>query len=213
MPYFFAMKNLFLLAPLFFLLACQNETPAVPAARPPLIKDTNLIKRQAVNPYEPVDLSPMDMAYFPIDYPVLKMNGETTAPPLARLIYSRPHRQGRKLFGNIVKWGEPWRLGANEATEIQFFRPVTIQGRRMEKGQYILYAIPQEDKWTIVFNSNLHTWGLKFDLSKDVAKFDIPALKKDQVVEHFTMVFQQATAGADLVLAWEDREARLPLKF
>jgi hypothetical protein len=132
---------------------------------------------------------------------------------VARIIYSRPHRQDRQIFGQIVKWGEPWRLGANEATEIQLFQPITIQGKRVERGQYILYAIPHEDRWTIIFNSNLFTWGLKFDLSKDVARFDVPATKKDQQVEYFSMVFETTATGADLVMAWEDREARLPIQF
>lgn len=207
------MKNcfLFLLLPLFF--SCQNDSTAVQPSAPTLIKDTNLAKREAANPYDPVDISPMDMAYFPADYPVLKMNGQTKAQPVARVIYSRPHRQGRTIFGNIVKWGEPWRLGANEATEIQFFQPVTIQNKRIEKGQYILYAIPQENHWTLVFNANLYTWGLKFDLSKDLAKFDVPSGIKNQDLEYFTMVFQKTATGADLVMAWENREARLSIQF
>lgn len=207
------MKNglLFLLLPL--LLSCENETPAAKPFQQPVIKDTNLIKREATNPYSPVDLSPMDMAYYPGDFPVQKMNGTAPDQPVARLIYSRPHRQGRKIFGNIVKWGEPWRLGANEATEIQLFRPVTIQKKRVEKGSYVLYAVPYEDHWTIVFNSNLYTWGLKFDLSKDVARFDIPATTKDHMAEYFTTVFEKTATGAELVFTWENREARLPLQF
>ncbi|HEU4903204.1 MAG TPA: DUF2911 domain-containing protein [Flavisolibacter sp.] len=207
------MKNAFLVLLLPLLFSCQNDSPVAQPTKPSLIKDTNLLKREAVNPYEPVDISPMDMVYFPADYPVLKMNGETKAPPVARVIYSRPHRQGRKIFGNIVKWGEPWRLGANEATELQLFRPVTIQNKRIEKGQYVLYAIPHENHWIIVFNSNLYTWGLKFDLSKDVAKFDIPATAKNQTIEYFTMVFEKTASGADLVMAWEGMEARLPIQF
>lgn len=204
------MKNVlwFLLIPCFF--SCQND--AAKKAAPP-VKDTNLLTKEAANPYTPVDLSPMDMAYFPADFSVQKMNGQTASLPVARVIYSRPHRQGRKIFGNLVKWGEPWRLGANEATEIQFFQPVTIQNKRVEKGQYVLYAIPYEDHWTIVFNSNLYTWGLKFNLAKDVAKFDISSANKDQMVEFFSMVFEKTAAGADLVMAWENREARLPIQL
>lgn len=132
---------------------------------------------------------------------------------MARVIYSRPHRQGRQIFGKIVKWGEPWRLGANEATEIRFFKPVTVQGKRLPPGQYILYAVPYEDHWTIVFNSNLYTWGLKFNLAKDVARVDVPATKTNKTLEYFTMVFEPAETGANLVMAWENTEARLPIKF
>jgi hypothetical protein len=207
------MKNVFLLILLPFFFSCQNDSPAAKTVKQPVIKDSNLIKREATNPYVPVDISPMDMAYFPADFPVRKMNGEATGQPLARVIYSRPHRQGRQIFGNIVKWGEPWRLGANEATEIRFFQPVTIQKKKLEQGQFVMYAIPYEDHWTIVFNSNLYTWGLKFDLSKDVAKFDVPVVNKNQMAEYFTMVFEKTATGADLVMAWENKEARLPIQF
>lgn len=207
--YFFAMKNILaiLLIPLAF--SCGNDLPAAK----PITKDTTILKREPANPYSPVDISPMDMVYFPNDFPVQKMNGTTGDLPVARVIYSRPHRQGRKIFGNIVKWGEPWRLGANEATEIEFFQPVTIQNKRIEKGQYILYAIPYQDHWSIVFNSNLYTWGLKFNLSKDAMKFDVPVTNKNQTVEYFSMVFEKTGSGADLVMAWESVEARLPIQF
>lgn len=207
------MKNLFLLVLLPLVLACENNTPASSQLKQPAITQSNILKRETVNPYVPIDLSPMDVAYFPADYPVLKMNGQTSAPPLARVFYSRPHRQGRQIFGNIVKWGEPWRLGANEATEIELFKPATIQKKRIEKGKYILYAIPYEDHWTIVFNSNLYTWGLKFNLAKDLASVDVPVIKKDHVTEHFSMKFEKTATGADLIMAWENAEARLPVQF
>jgi len=197
------MKNCFLLLLLPFVFACQNDSPAAKPSKKPVIKDSNLITREPANPYVPIDISPMDMAYFPSDFPVQKMNGAATGSPVARVIYSRPHRQGRKIFGNIVKWGEPWRLGANEATEIRFFQPVTIQNKRIPQGQYILYAIPYEGHWTLVFNTNLYTWGLKFDLSKDAMKFDIPSTTKNQMVEYFSVVFEKTATGADLVMAWE----------
>jgi hypothetical protein len=213
MPYFSGMKSYLLALLLLILLSCQNNTPAAKPSNQAVLRDDAINKREPTNPYAPVDISPMDIAYFPANYAVQKMNGEAKTPPVARVIYSRPHRQGRQIFGSIVKWGEPWRLGANEATEIELFQPVTIQNKRVEKGRYILYAVPQESQWTIVFNADLYTWGLKFNLAQDKARFTVPAATKDQVVEHFTMVFEKTDAGADLVMAWEDKEARLPLQF
>jgi hypothetical protein len=207
------MKNVVLFFLLPFLFSCENNSPAAQPSTGTIIRDSNIVKREPANPYAPVDLSPMDIAYLPADYTVKKMNGEITTLPVARVIYSRPHRQGRQIFGNIVKWGEPWRLGANEATEIQFFQSVTIQNNRIEKGTYILYAVPHEDRWTIVLNSNLYTWGLKFNLAQDVARVDIPVSSRQQVIEYFTMVFESTAKGADLVIAWEDKEARLPIQF
>lgn len=198
---------------LFSLVSCSERTSQANERPIKLTKDSNLIKNDPVNPYVPVDLSPMDMSYLPADYPILKMTGKTTKEPVARVIYSRPHRQGRKIFGNLLKYGEPWRLGANEATEIEVFQPLTIQHKIIPKGRYILYSIPEADHWTIVFNSNLYSWGLTPDPKKDLYKFDIPVQTKDQSVEYFSMEFEKTATGADLVMAWDNAEARLPIQY
>jgi len=191
-----------------------NEQRGQTAARPTLVpKDSNLIKTDSINPYAPIDVSPMDMSYFPVDYPVRKMSGREKRQPVARVIYSRPHRQGRRIFGVLLKYGALWRLGANEATEIEFFQPVTIQDKKIAKGKYVLYAIPYQDKWSIVFNSNLNTWGLTPNPKDDVFKFDIPIQITNQPVEYFSMAFQKADNGADLVMAWDTVVARLPIQF
>ena len=177
-------------------------------------KDTVAIQQVAANPYVPVDLSPMDISYLPDDYPILKMTNKIKTPPVARVIYSRPHRQGRKILGSLLKYGEPWRLGANESTELDVFQPLSINKKNIPVGRYVLYCIPEPDSWTIVFNSNLDCWGLKQDSTKDLYRFKIPVTIKNQSVEYFSMVFQPAASGtADLVMAWDNVEARLPVQY
>jgi len=190
-------------------LSC-TQRPSTPQKRPKLVSVDSSILKKDPNPYEPVDLSPMDMSYLPADYPKMAVR---PSPPIARVIYSRPHKQGRKIFGTLVKFGEPWRLGANEATEIEFFVPVTIQKKTIPAGRYILYCIPFQDHWTMVFNANLNSWGLTLDPSKDLYRFDIPISVKPQSVEYFSMVFQAKEQGSDLVMAWDSVEARLPLQY
>ena len=207
------MKHLFFLASLFFLFSCQSDAPAAGQPKPAVRPGAAIVKREVTNPYVPIDISPVDIAYFPTDFPVQQMDNQKAATPLARVVYSRPHRQGRQIFGSIVKWGEPWRLGANEATEIEFFQPATVGNKRIDKGRYILYAIPHQDRWTLVFNSNLYSWGLKFNEANDITRVDIPATTKEQMVEHFSMKFEKTGTGAELVMAWENREARLPIQF
>ena len=198
-----------LLAVLFF--SCKEEG-AKPDNRPRLVtKDSPLVKTDSLNPYAPVDVSPMDVSYFPVDYPIEHMYNRATKPLVARVVYSRPHRQGRKVFGSLLKYGEPWRLGANEATEIEFFQPVEIEGKRINRGKYTMYAIPFDGRWTIVFNSNTDIWGLVPDPSKDVFKIDIPVQNTNYLVEYFSMVFQDSEKGADLVMAWDSVTAKLPI--
>jgi len=196
------------------LISCNDTDTARSSnstSKPKLLpKDSTIVNGEMANPYVPVDVSPMDMAWLPVDYPK-QTTGKSI--PVARIIYSRPHKQGRKIFGNLVKYGERWRLGANEATEIELFIPITIQGKTVPKGRYILYCIPETNSWTIVFNSNLFSWGLTLDPSKDLYRFTIPAEVKNQSVEYFSMVFQPSDSGADLVMAWDNVEARLPIQY
>src|SRR2546428_13616566 len=94
----------------------------------------------------PLDKSPMDMSYYPSGYPLLKIQGKIIEPLKMRIIYGRPQLNGRRAFGEIRELGQIWRLGANEATEIEFFKDVRIDSRKVKKGRYTMYCIPYADK-------------------------------------------------------------------
>lgn len=196
-------------------LGCGQKPKEKEVAEKATVPDTSNKQppEVTVNPYASVDVSPMDMSYFPVDYPKIKMANPNVAPPVARVIYSRPHLQRRALFNGILKYDEPWRLGANEASEIDFYKTVTIEGKKIPAGRYIIYGIPHADKWTIILNSNIDSWGLKQDASKDVGRFEIPITTNSYSLEYFTMVFEKTNTGADLVIAWADIVARLPISF
>ena len=193
-----------------FLLTACNSSEEKPVTKS---KDTSVVfeHHNIANPLSAVDKSPMDISYFPVDYPKLKMTGQDKNPPTARVIYSRPFRDGRKIFGALQKYGEVWRMGANEATETEFFRDVTIHGKKIAAGRYILYCIPFEDKWTIILNNDLFTWGLKIDAAKDILRIDLPLEKVTTPFEALTIVFETAKDGASLVIAWDDVKASLPI--
>jgi hypothetical protein len=167
-----------------------------------------------------VDKSPMDMSYFPDDYPKQKMVTPDMANPIARVIYSRPQKKERIIFAdssvteNVIQhYGQDWRLGANEATELEFFNPVSVNGKKINPGRYIIYCIPYADKWKIILNGNLYSWGLHIDKTKDLAEMEIPVIKNNVQVEFFTMLFQKANYGCNLVMAWGDVKAVLPINF
>ena len=161
-----------------------------------------------------VDKSPMDMSYFPINYPVLKIQNKVTDPILMRVIYSRPQKQGRSVFSELVEYGKVWRLGANEATEIEFYKDVKIDGKKIPKGRYTLYAVPNETNWTVIINKDTDTWGaFKYDAKKDLLRTDVITQKTDEVVESLSMAFEKIDKGANLVIAWEQVRAVLPINF
>jgi hypothetical protein len=202
-----------------FMTACgesSNEpTPSTDTGQKtmPVIKNGSSADITPPNRYSSVDISPMDMSYFPVDYPKIKMANSNTAAPLLRVIYSRPHLGKRRLFHDILKYNETWRLGANEATEIDFYKPVTIQGKKINPGRYILYAIPHPDKWTVVLNSNIDSWGLQQDPAKDIQRFEIPVSTDQPMLEYFTMVFEKTDTGANLIIGWDTIIAKLPIDF
>jgi len=162
----------------------------------------------------PVDKSPMDMSYYPSNYPILKIQDKVTEPLSIRLIYSRPQKNGRDVFGGLVEYGQVWRLGANEATEIEFFKDVKIGANKVKKGRYTLYAIPNEDKWTMILNRETDTWGaFKYDQKKDVLRLDVKPEKQNDVTESYSMYFEKSDTGATLFIVWDNIKATLPIGF
>ncbi len=207
----FTIAALLLASGLFF--ACKqkqgttetNETLRIPVS----VQDSSILS---------LDKSPMDMIYFPEDYPKQKMVTPNLANPVARIIYSRPQKNGRVIFAdssvteNVIQhYGKEWRLGANEATEIEFFKPVTIKEKKIAAGRYILYCIPYPDKWKMIINQNLYSWGLHIDKTKDIAEIEIPVIKTDVQTEYFTMLFQPTAGGCVLIMSWGNVKAVLPI--
>ena len=159
-----------------------------------------------------VDKSPMDVSYYPNNYPILKIQNKVTEPLIARILYSRPQKQGRKIFGELVEYGNVWRLGANEATEIEFYKDVKIGGKKVLKGRYTLYAIVSENLWTMILNKDTDTWGaFKYDSKKDVLRTDVSVKKTDEVTESMSMLFEKSATGISLIIAWEQVKVTLPI--
>jgi hypothetical protein len=160
----------------------------------------------------PVDKSPMDMSYYPANYPLLKIQDKIKDPLVARVIFSRPQKNGRAIFGDLIEYGKVWRLGANEASEIEFYQNVKIDKVYIKKGRYTLYAIPDVAKWTVILNKETDTWGsFKYDEKKDVLRMELPVQKQTAIAETFGMTFEKTKEGCVLLMAWDDVEVSLPI--
>ncbi len=171
-----------------------------------------MMSAQAQQKPTDLDKSPMDMCYWPNNYPLLKMSGKVKDMPLARIVYGRPLKNGRSIFGGILKYNELWRMGANEATEIEFFTDVKIAGKSVSKGRYTIYCIPGESKWTMILNRDNFSWGnFSYDSRKDVLRTDIEIDKTTDSIEAFTLYFEDTKTGCNLVCVWDDIKASLPI--
>ena len=160
-----------------------------------------------------LDKSPMDMSYFPDQYPIQKFQGKITTPPVCRVIYGRPQKDGRKIFGELIKYNEIWRVGANECTEIEFYKNVIIGGKTVAKGKYSLYCIPTELTWTFIINKDTDNWGaFKYDIKKDIVRVKT-TVSTTTTVEALSIFFTKTTKGAALNVSWDDQTAALPISF
>jgi hypothetical protein len=199
------MNKIFFCCFLFFAQAtfAQTSTNAVQAS-----SSTPAVK------FPPLDKSPLDIAYYPANYPVLKIQDKATEPLMARVIYSRPQKEGRTIFGELVELGKVWRLGANEATEIELYRDVRVKDKKLPKGRYSLYAIPTEAQWTLIFNKDTDSWGaFKYDEKKDVLRVNVPVQKNPAPLDPFSIMFNKSAAGADMVIAWDEAMVTVPFAF
>src|SRR5436190_4395913 len=171
------------------------------------------ITMRAQTKLPPVDKSPMDMSYYPSGYPVLKIQDKLTEPLVARVIFSRPQKNGRTIFGELLEYGKVWRLGANEASEIEFFQNVLVGNIKVKKGRYTLYCIPYPEKWTLIVNRETDTWGsFKYDQTKDIVRMDLPVVKNEST-EAFTIIFEKTTTGANMLMYWDDVKTSMPIEF
>jgi hypothetical protein len=161
-----------------------------------------------------LDKSPMDMSYYPANYPILKIQNKAAEPLVARVLYSRPQKNGRNVFGELIEYGKVWRLGANEATEIELYKDVKIDNTRLKKGRYSMYAIPFQDKWTLIFNRETDIWGaFQYDEKKDVLRTDVKLEMQQEPIEAFTLLFDKSDSGTNMIMAWDNVKATLPITF
>ena len=108
------------------------------------------------------------------------------------IIYSSPSVKGRQVWGSLVPYDKVWRAGANEATIFTTDQPIKVEGKTLPAGKYSLYAIPGQNEWTMIFNSETGQWGIKQggetteDPSKDVLRVKVKPQKSDTMNEHLT---------------------------
>ena len=131
-----------------------------------------------------------------------------------KVTYCQPVRKGRDVFTELAPYGKLWRTGANEATEVTLTKDVKLIGKTLRAGTYALFTVPNADKWRIIFNADLGQWGeYKYDTTKDVLTFEVPAQKNDEVYEAFTIRFNETATGADMSLMWANTKAVVPFVF
>lgn len=132
-----------------------------------------------------------------------------------KITYSQPHKRGRVIFGQVVPYGQVWRTGANEATEITITRDILLNNQVVKAGTYSLFTIPERESWTIILNKDLGLWGAyNYNSKMDVLRISVPAqVLQGAVYEPFTIRVDQRNNKADLVLLWDSVRVAIPIQF
>jgi hypothetical protein len=162
--------------------------------------------------FQSLDKSPLDVAYLPDNFAHDRVDGDKV---IAKVVYSRPAKNGREVFGKMAPYDKLWRLGANEATELKTFQDITLGGQTIKAGTYTIFAIPGETEWTVIVNSDLDFWGTHaYKMASDVARFTVPTKSLSEVVENFSIRFEDLKNGAAVMrIAWDQTMVEVPITY
>jgi len=173
----------------------------------------------ALNPilFTPIDASPMDMAHYPRSSAFNNYaDGEDQKKsPKVQVVYSRPQKKGRTIFGDMLKEGDVWRLGANQATEITFYQDVTVGDTKLAAGRYALFAKLGATSWDIIFSKDFPIWGAyNRDEAKDVAAVTVPVSQDTEVLEALSIKFDEKSENlVHLMIGWDQTRVAIPITF
>lgn len=147
-----------------------------------------------------LDVSPLDASYYP--------NSWRNSDKLVKVIYSRPQLKGRSLSSLAVADSSKgvWRTGANEASEITFFKDVLFAGKKVKAGTYTLFTVPAEKEWTLILSSVRNVWGhYSYDKNDDVLRVTAKVSISDKTIEAFSIAFNKNKEECvTMHLGWEN---------
>lgn len=132
-----------------------------------------------------------------------------------KVVYGQPYRNGRDIFGEWEPYGEVWRTGANEATEITFSQAVFMGENVIEAGTYALFTIPNENNWTIILNNDLGQWGaFEYSDERDYLRFEVPVINLESPVEAFAIEFTEVNFSlTTMTMVWDMVKIEIPIRF
>jgi hypothetical protein len=126
--------------------------------------------------------------------------------------YSSPRMKGRKIYGDLVPYGEVWRTGANEATTFVASANVEVGGKDVPAGSYTIFTVPNPDKWTLIINRKTGEWGIPYKYEHDeLARADMKVSKLPSPVEDFTISYEKSGNGCVMNIDWDTRRASVDI--
>jgi len=126
--------------------------------------------------------------------------------------YSSPRMKGRKIYGDLVPYGQVWRTGANEATTFVTSSDVTVGGKAVPAGSYTIFTVPTADKWTLIINKKTGEWGIPYKYESDeLTRVDMKVSKLPSPMENFTISYEKSGSGCTMHVDWESTRASVEI--
>lgn len=136
----------------------------------------------------------------------VEVNGKKIA-----IKYSAPSMRGRKIFGDLVPFGQVWRAGANEATAFHTDAALSIGNLSVPPGDYTLYVLPTANSWELIVNKQTGQWGTVYNAGNDLGRVKMALSKASAPVETYKMTLSKDGPGAKLQLEWENTVATISI--
>jgi hypothetical protein len=126
--------------------------------------------------------------------------------------YSSPRMRGRKIFGDLVPFGEVWRTGADNATSFVTNTDLVVGGKNAPAGKYTLFTFPTQSKWTLIISKQTGEFGIPYPGEKfDFARMEMKLSKLPSPMENFTISFDPAGTSCTMKLDWETTRASIDI--
>jgi hypothetical protein len=126
--------------------------------------------------------------------------------------YHRPSMRGRKIFGDLVPYGQVWRTGANNATALKTEVDLMFGDLVVPAGSYTLYSLPTEQGWKLIINKQTGQWGTQYSEAQDLGRVDMKVTKLSAAVEQFTISLEATKNGGTLKMEWEMTSGSIAFK-
>jgi len=179
--------------------------------------DSREMKKMRIRGLFPgIFLAPLAAAAIPIQAQVASPPASATCKfadgKTITVHYASPRMRGRKIFGDLVPYGEVWRAGADDATSFVPNANLIVGGKSVPAGKYTIFILPAPAKWTLIVSKETGEFGIPYPGEKyDFARMEMKVSKLPSSLENFTISFDQTGTSCNMKLEWETTRASIDI--
>ncbi len=129
-----------------------------------------------------------------------------------KVVYGAPYINERDVFGGLVPFGQVWRTGANEATEITFTKDVVFGGTEVKAGTYSVFSVPGEGEWQIILNKDLGMWGAyTYKEASDLIRVKGAVSALAETMDPMRIQLKNEEGTVQFILTWAKTAVTVPI--